>query len=133
MEELEQKIRRPKQISIALVEEQGTLVCMHAFVVHTSYSCPLPLPLAGDLETTLAIVKPDAVSKGFTQSIRHIIQQDGFRIIREAKIKLSLTDVEQFYKYVLQKHCNCQFLFFLCSNVTLAFLCSLSSLLQRAC
>ena len=50
------------------------------------------------METTLAIIKPDAVRKGYAADIKHRIREEGFTIIQEKTLRLSTQSVEEFYK-----------------------------------
>lgn len=49
------------------------------------------------IEKTLAIIKPDAVSKGYTGKIIDVIEQHGFTIKRMHKLHLSKKQAEDFY------------------------------------
>jgi nucleoside-diphosphate kinase len=50
------------------------------------------------LESTLGIVKPDAVAKGHTGAILAMIEQSGFRIIGMKLRRLSQREAEAFYE-----------------------------------
>ena len=52
----------------------------------------------GDVELTLAIIKPDAFSKGYITDIKKRILDEGFYIVREKTIQLSVTSAEEFYE-----------------------------------
>src|SRR5262252_2025459 len=49
------------------------------------------------MERTLAIIKPDAVTAGFTGQILAMIQKAGFRIAGMRQQRLSLMEAEGFY------------------------------------
>jgi len=49
------------------------------------------------LERTFAIIKPDAVSKGFTGEILTAVEQRGFRIVALKKTTLATSQAEAFY------------------------------------
>ncbi len=49
-------------------------------------------------EQTLSIIKPDAVERNLESKIKTIFQNNGFKIIKEKKIKLEKEDAEKFYK-----------------------------------
>jgi nucleoside-diphosphate kinase len=49
------------------------------------------------METTLAIIKPDAVERRLTGQILHRIEESGFRIKALRLIRLSQRDAEGFY------------------------------------
>ena len=48
-------------------------------------------------EQTLSIIKPDAVERNLEQQIKSIFIKNGFKIIKEKKIKLEKNEAEQFY------------------------------------
>ena len=50
------------------------------------------------IEHTLSIIKPDAVERNLESKIKTIFQNNGFKIIKEKKIKLEKEDAEKFYK-----------------------------------
>ena len=50
------------------------------------------------IEQTLSIIKPDAVERNLESKIKTIFQNNGFKIIKEKKIKLEKEDAEKFYK-----------------------------------
>lgn len=49
------------------------------------------------LQRTFSIVKPDAVAKGATGDIIHILQEKGFRIIGLKMMEINKTQAEGFY------------------------------------
>ena len=49
-------------------------------------------------EQTLSIIKPDAVERNLDEKIKSIFVKEGFKIIKEKKIKLEKDDAEKFYK-----------------------------------
>ncbi len=51
-----------------------------------------------NIEQTLSIIKPDAVERNLDDKIKSIFIQEGFKIIKEKKIKLEKEDAERFYK-----------------------------------
>ena len=51
-----------------------------------------------NIEQTLSIIKPDAVERNLENKIKTIFQNNGFKIIKEKKIKLEKEDAEKFYK-----------------------------------
>ena len=51
-----------------------------------------------EVEQTLSIIKPDAVERNLEQQIKSIFIKNGFKIIKEKKIKLEKNEAEQFYK-----------------------------------
>ena len=51
-----------------------------------------------NVEQTLSIIKPDAVERNLDNEIKKIFQKNGFRILKEKKLKLEKTEAEQFYK-----------------------------------
>ena len=51
-----------------------------------------------NIEETLSIIKPDAVERNLDQQIKSIFVKNGFKIIKEKKIKLEKNEAEQFYK-----------------------------------
>tara|TARA_B100001121_G_scaffold99289_1_gene87904 strand:- start:3934 stop:4344 length:411 start_codon:yes stop_codon:yes gene_type:complete len=51
-----------------------------------------------NIEHTLSIIKPDAVERNLESKIKTIFQNNGFKIIKEKKIKLEKEDAEKFYK-----------------------------------
>jgi len=51
-----------------------------------------------NLEQTLSIIKPDAVERNLVEEIKNEFKKNGFEIKNEKKIKLVISDAEQFYK-----------------------------------
>ena len=51
-----------------------------------------------NIEQTLSIIKPDAVERNLNEKIKAIFVKEGFKIIKEKKIKLEKYDAEKFYK-----------------------------------
>ena len=51
-----------------------------------------------NIEQTLSIIKPDAVERNLENEIKNIFKNNGFKILKEKKLKLEKTDAEQFYK-----------------------------------
>ena len=49
-------------------------------------------------EQTLSIIKPDAVERNLDEKIKSIFVKEGFKIVKEKKIKLERVDAEKFYK-----------------------------------
>ena len=50
------------------------------------------------LEQTLSIVKPDAVERNLTESIKKIFTENQLKIIQEKKIQISKEEAAEFYK-----------------------------------
>ena len=50
------------------------------------------------LQQTLSIIKPDAVERNLDNEIKEIFKNNGFKIIKEKKIKIEKSEAEQFYK-----------------------------------
>ena len=50
------------------------------------------------IEKTLSIIKPDAVERNLNEKIKSIFVKEGFKIVKEKKIKLEKDDAEKFYK-----------------------------------
>ena len=50
------------------------------------------------IEKTLSIIKPDAVERNLDEAIKTMFISDGFKIIKEKKIKIEKSEAEQFYK-----------------------------------
>ena len=48
-------------------------------------------------ETTLSIIKPDAVERGLVEEIKNILISKNFKILKEKKIKITKQEAEQFY------------------------------------
>ena len=51
-----------------------------------------------NVEQTLSIIKPDAVERNLDNEIKKIFLDNGFKIIREKKLKLEKVEAEEFYK-----------------------------------
>tara|TARA_S200000501_G_C20472887_1_gene590267 strand:+ start:94 stop:504 length:411 start_codon:yes stop_codon:yes gene_type:complete len=51
-----------------------------------------------NMEQTLSIIKPDAVERNLDEKIKSIFVKEGFKIVKEKKIKLEKDDAEKFYK-----------------------------------
>ena len=51
-----------------------------------------------NIEQTLSIIKPDAVERNLNEKIKAIFVKEGFKIVKEKKIKLEKYDAEKFYK-----------------------------------
>ena len=51
-----------------------------------------------NLERTLSIIKPDAVSRSLDNEIKEIFKNRGFLIIKEKKIQMEKFEAEKFYK-----------------------------------
>jgi len=51
-----------------------------------------------NLERTLSIIKPDAVSRSLDNEIKEIFKNRGFLIIKEKKIQIEKFEAEKFYK-----------------------------------
>jgi nucleoside-diphosphate kinase len=49
------------------------------------------------MERTFAIIKPDAVAKGYTGQIIAAIEENGFRLVGLKKKRLSTTEAQAFY------------------------------------
>ena len=49
-------------------------------------------------EKTLSIIKPDAVERGLDNEIKEIFKKNGFKIIKDKKIKIDKSEAEKFYK-----------------------------------
>ena len=50
------------------------------------------------LERTLSIIKPDAVERNLTESIKKIFTENQLKIIQEKKIQISKEEAAEFYK-----------------------------------
>ena len=50
------------------------------------------------IEQTLSIIKPDAVERNLDDEIKEIFRNNGFKILKEKKIKIEKSEAEQFYK-----------------------------------
>ena len=51
-----------------------------------------------NIEQTLSIIKPDAVERNLDKEIKQILENKGFKIVREKKIQLEKSEAEKFYK-----------------------------------
>ena len=51
-----------------------------------------------NIEQTLSIIKPDAVERNLDEKIKLIFVKEGFKIVKEKKIRLEKDDAEKFYK-----------------------------------
>ena len=51
-----------------------------------------------EVEQTLSIIKPDAVERNLDQQIKSIFVKNGFKIIKDKKIKIEKSEAEKFYK-----------------------------------
>ncbi len=51
-----------------------------------------------NIEQTLSIIKPDAVERKLDNEIKEIFRNNGFKIVKEKKIKIEKSEAEQFYK-----------------------------------
>ena len=51
-----------------------------------------------NIEQTLSIIKPDAVERNLENEIKTIFYKNGFKIVKEKKLKLEKSEAEQFYK-----------------------------------
>jgi len=51
-----------------------------------------------NIEQTLSIIKPDAVERNLDNEIKEIFKSNGFKIVKEKKIKIEKSEAEQFYK-----------------------------------
>ena len=49
------------------------------------------------MERTFSIIKPDATKRNITGSINKVIEESGIRIVAQKRIKLSISQAEQFY------------------------------------
>jgi nucleoside-diphosphate kinase len=56
-----------------------------------------PINVKNQLETTFAIIKPDAVAAGYTGQIIDLIEKNGFEIVRMQKKMLTLELAMDFY------------------------------------
>ena len=50
------------------------------------------------IEQTLSIVKPDAVERNLTESIKKIFTENKLKIVQEKKIQISKEEAAEFYK-----------------------------------
>ena len=51
-----------------------------------------------NIEQTLSIIKPDAMERNLDGEIKLMSEKDGFKIVKEKKIKLAKSEAEEFYK-----------------------------------
>ena len=51
-----------------------------------------------NLEQTLSIIKPDAVERNLENEIKNMFIKNGFKIIKDKKIKIEKSEAEKFYK-----------------------------------
>ena len=51
-----------------------------------------------NLEQTLSIIKPDAVERKLENEIKNFFISNGFKILKEKKIKIEKAEAEKFYK-----------------------------------
>ncbi len=51
-----------------------------------------------NIQQTLSIIKPDAVERNLDNEIKTIFKKNGFKIVKEKKLKLEKIEAEQFYK-----------------------------------
>ena len=51
-----------------------------------------------NIEQTLSIIKPDAVERNLDEKIKSIFVKEGFKIVKEKKLRLEKDDAEKFYK-----------------------------------
>ena len=51
-----------------------------------------------NIEQTLSIIKPDAMERNLDGEIKLMCEKDGFKIVKEKKIKLAKSEAEEFYK-----------------------------------
>ena len=51
-----------------------------------------------NIEQTLSIIKPDAMERNLDNEIKSMLENDGFKILKEKKIQLTKDEAEQFYK-----------------------------------
>ena len=51
-----------------------------------------------NVEQTLSIIKPDAVERNLDNEIKSIFENKGFKILKEKKVQLELSEAEKFYK-----------------------------------
>ena len=49
-------------------------------------------------EQTLSIIKPDAVERNLENEIKSMFQINGFKIVKEKKLKIEKSEAENFYK-----------------------------------
>ena len=51
-----------------------------------------------NMQQTLSIIKPDAVERELENQIKEIFINNGFKILKEKKIKIEKSEAENFYK-----------------------------------
>ena len=51
-----------------------------------------------NIQRTLSIIKPDGVERNLDSEIKEIFKINGFKIIKEKKIKIEKIEAEKFYK-----------------------------------
>ena len=51
-----------------------------------------------NLEKTLSIIKPDAVERNLSEEIKQHFKNNGFKILKEKKLKIEKSDAEKFYE-----------------------------------
>ena len=51
-----------------------------------------------NIEQTLSIIIPDAVERNLDNEIKLMFQNNGFKIVKEKKLKIEKSDAESFYK-----------------------------------
>ena len=52
---------------------------------------------------TFSIIKPDATNRNLTGSINKVIEENGLRIIAQKRIKMTLTQAQEFYSIHKEK------------------------------
>ena len=50
------------------------------------------------VEQTLSIIKPDAVERNLSEEIKEEFKKNGFKILKEKKVKIEKSDAEKFYE-----------------------------------
>ncbi|MDR1391430.1 MAG: nucleoside-diphosphate kinase [Holosporales bacterium] len=50
------------------------------------------------IEKTLSIIKPDVTRRNLTGKVNAMIESDGFRVVAQKRIKLTLKQAEKFYE-----------------------------------
>ena len=51
-----------------------------------------------NIEQTLSIIKPDAVERNLSEEIKNDFKNNGFKIVKENKVKIEKIDAERFYE-----------------------------------
>ena len=51
-----------------------------------------------NIEQTLSIIKPDAVERNLSEEIKEEFKKNGFKILKEKKVKIEKSDAEKFYE-----------------------------------